>query len=77
MMAQVEESIKREVKRRLDAIGADEQQWPRAAREEVARLQKHVEALSSLKATVQKELEDVTRDWESELSAKATLEVSV
>eukprot|EP00884_Botryococcus_braunii_P010591 jgi/Botrbrau1/19533/Bobra.0035s0028.1 len=72
---EVEESIKREVKRRLDAIGADEQQWPRAAREEVARLQKHVEALSSLKATVQKELEDVTRDWESELSAKATLEV--
>ena len=54
---QAAECVESEVAARLEAIGADRQLWPAAAREEAARLEARASTLSSVMAALQKELD--------------------
>jgi hypothetical protein len=63
------------VTRRLELSGADFARWPRAAREETARLEKKLDAAQRLTATLHAELDASARQRQSEAVARAQLQV--
>lgn len=72
---QAEATIEAEVTRRLELCGADFARWPRAAREETARLEKKLDAAQRLTATLHAELDASARQRQSEAVARAQLQV--
>lgn len=72
---QAEAAVEAEVVRRLELSGADFARWPRAAREEVARLEKKLETAQGLTATLHAELDASARQRQSEAVARAQLQV--
>ncbi|KAK9917759.1 hypothetical protein WJX75_007885 [Coccomyxa subellipsoidea] len=72
---QAEATIEAEVTRRLELSGADFARWPRAAREETARLEKKLDAAQRLTATLHAELDASARQRQSEAVARAQLQV--
>ena len=73
--AQAEADIEAEVTRRLELSGADFTRWPRAAREETARLEKKLDAAHQVTATLHAELDASGRQRQSEAVARAQLQV--
>lgn len=72
----MEASIEEEVSRRLELSGTDFARWPRAARDEVARLEKKVETAQKLNATLHAELDASARQRQSEAVARAQMQVT-
>ena len=73
---QVEAAIESEVARRLELSGADFKRWPRAARDEVARLEKKLEAAQGLNGTLHAEVDAAAQQRQTEAVARAQLQVS-
>jgi hypothetical protein len=71
---QVEASIEQEVAQRLELSGADFARWPRAARDEVARLEKKLETAQGVNATLHAELNASSRQRQSEAVARAQMQ---
>ncbi|EIE18143.1 hypothetical protein COCSUDRAFT_49368 [Coccomyxa subellipsoidea C-169] len=61
-----EATIEAEVTKRLELSGADFARWPRAAREETARLEKKLDAAQRMTATLHAELDASGRQRQSE-----------
>lgn len=74
-LPQAERRIEREVTRKLEVIGADETQWPPAAKESLARLSKKLEAMHDVMARLQSELDDEHHCLADEQAAKHSLQV--
>ena len=72
---QVEAAIENEVARRLEMSGADFKRWPRAARDEVARLGVKLEAAQGLIGTLHAEVDAAAQQHQSEAVARAQLQV--
>ena len=72
---QVEAAIEGEVARRLELSGADFKRWPRAARDEVARLEKKLEAAQGLNVTLHAEVDAAAQQRQTEAVARAQLQV--
>jgi len=66
--------VEREVARRLELSGADARQWPRAAREEAARLDKRLAAASGLAAALRSEVAAEQAARQAEAVARAQLQ---
>jgi len=71
---QAEARVEREVSRRLELSGADARQWPRAAREEAARLDKRLAAASGLAAALRSEVAAEQAARQAEAVARAQLQ---
>ena len=67
--------MEKEVARKLEVIGADEQQWPPAAKESLARLSKKLEAMHDVMARLQTELDGEHHSLALEQAAKQSLQV--
>lgn len=66
--------MEREVARRLELSGADMRQWPRAAREETARLEKRLAVANGLAATLRSEVAAEQGARQAEAVARAQLQ---
>ena len=73
--SQAESAIESEVARRLELCGADFKRWPRAARDEVARLEKKLEAAQGLNGTLHAEVGAAAQQRQTEAVARAQLQV--
>ncbi len=72
---QAERRVEREVVRKLELMGADESQWPAAARDAVARHAKKLDAMHTMLAGLQNELDAEQHSLASERAAKAAAQV--
>ena len=77
MWRQAEAAVEGEVARRLELCGADFRRWPRAARDEVARLEKKLEAAQGLAGMLHAEVDAAAQQRQSEAVARAQLQVPV
>ena len=75
-ISQAESAIESEVARRLELCGADFKRWPRAARDEVARLEKKLEAAQGLNGTLHAEVGAAAQQRQNEAVARAQLQVN-
>ena len=72
---QVEAAIKSEVARHLELSGSDFKRWPRAARDEVARLEKRLDAAQGLTGTLHAEVDAAAQQHQTDAVARAQLQV--
>lgn len=72
---QAEAAIEGEVARRLELCGAEFKHWPRAAQDEVARLEKKLDAAQGLNGTLHAELDTAAQQRQTEAVARAQLQV--
>ncbi|KAK9815909.1 hypothetical protein WJX72_011792 [[Myrmecia] bisecta] len=72
---EAERKVEREVEHRLEAIGENRVLWPHAARDEVSRLEKKLQAVHGMLASLQQELEDESQRRDSDAAALAGLQV--
>lgn len=75
MYVQAERRIEREVARRLEVIGADETQWPPAAKDSLAGLSKKLAAMHDVMTRLQNELDSGQHSLAIEQAAKQNLQV--
>lgn len=68
---QAEQSVEAETDRRLASIGSDRTRWPAPAREEVLRLEKKQQALSSMLEALQHSLSEESEGRQAEALARA------
>ena len=64
-----------EVARRLELCGTDFRRWPRAARDEVARLEKKLEAAQGLSGMLHAEVDAAVQQRQAEAVSRAQLQV--
>ena len=72
---QAEAAVESEVARRLELCGADFRRWPRAARDEVARLEKKLEAAQGLNGMLHAEVDAAVQQRQVEAVSRAQLQV--
>ncbi|KAL3131337.1 hypothetical protein ABBQ38_000625 [Trebouxia sp. C0009 RCD-2024] len=68
---QAEQSVEAEAERRVGSIGGDRTRWPAPAREEVLRLEKKQQALSSMLEALQHSLTEESEGRKAEAQARA------
>ncbi|CAK0760107.1 hypothetical protein CVIRNUC_002744 [Coccomyxa viridis] len=72
---EAEAAVESEVARRLELCGADFRRWPRAARDEVARLEKKLEAAQGLNGMLHAEVDAAVQQRQVEAVSRAQLQV--